>query len=93
MNVGRGAVLDTAALVAGLRAGRISGALLDVFDPEPLPPASPLWRVPNLVVSPHCSSDDAEQYIPLTFDLVMDNVRRLAARKPLRNAVDLRRQY
>ena len=93
VNVGRGAVLDTAALVAALRTGRLSGALLDVFDPEPLPPASPLWRVPNLLVSPHCSSDDAEQYIPLTLDLVMDNARRLATRKPLRNAVDPRRQY
>lgn len=93
VNVGRGPVLDAAALAAGLRAGRLSGALLDVFDREPLPASSPLWRAPNLLVTPHCSSDDAVQYIPLTLDLVFDNARRLAAGRPLRNAVDPRRQY
>lgn len=93
VNVGRGPVLDTDALVARLRAGRLSGALLDVFDREPLPPRSPLWRVPNLVVTPHCSSDDAEAYIPLTLDLVLDNLRRFADGRPLRNAIDPRRQY
>jgi phosphoglycerate dehydrogenase-like enzyme len=53
VNVGRSAVLDTAALVAALVAGRLRGALLDVHDAEPLPPDSPLWTVPNLWLTPH----------------------------------------
>lgn len=53
VNVGRAAVLDTAALVAALRAGRLRGAVLDVHDTEPVPPDSPLWSVPNLWLTPH----------------------------------------
>jgi phosphoglycerate dehydrogenase-like enzyme len=93
VNVGRGPIVDAAALAEALRAGRLSGAILDVFDQEPLPPDSPLWAVPNLYISPHCSSDDADQYIARTLDLALDNARRLALGKPLRNVVDARREY
>jgi phosphoglycerate dehydrogenase-like enzyme len=93
LNVGRGPIVDSDALAQALREGRLSGAILDVFDQEPLPAGSPLWSVPNLVISPHCSSDDAELYIPLTLDLAFDNARRLALGRALRNVVDPRRQY
>jgi phosphoglycerate dehydrogenase-like enzyme len=93
LNVGRGPIVDSAALAQALREERLSGAILDVFDQEPLPADSPLWSVPNLLVSPHCSSDDAELYIPRTLDLAFDNARRLALGRALRNLVDPRRQY
>ena len=54
VNVGRSSAMDYEALSDLLRAGHLSGAIIDVFDPEPLPPESPLWHVPNLVVTPHC---------------------------------------
>ena len=57
VNIGRASAVDTEALVAALRAGAIGGAALDVFEVEPLSPDSPLWAVPNLVVSPHMSGD------------------------------------
>ncbi len=53
VNVGRGAVIDEGALVAALEDGRLGGAALDVFETEPLPPQSPLWRLPNVIISPH----------------------------------------
>ena len=56
VNVARGAVIDEADLIAALRAGRLGGAALDVFEQEPLDPESPLWSLPNVLVSPHCSS-------------------------------------
>jgi phosphoglycerate dehydrogenase-like enzyme len=61
--------------------------VLDVFDPEPLPPDSPLWQMPNLLITPHCSSDDAERYTPDTLDLVFRNMARLLQGKPLLNRV------
>jgi phosphoglycerate dehydrogenase-like enzyme len=93
LNVGRGPIIDSAALAEALRAGTVSSAILDVFEEEPLPADSSLWSVPNLYISPHCSSDDAELYIPLTLDLAFDNARRLATGRPLRNLVDASRQY
>ena len=87
VNIGRAGVVDYDALADALRAGRLSGAVLDVFDPEPLPEASPLWDVPNLVVVPHCSSDDRDRYIPMTLDLFFDNLGRFLAGRPLRNRV------
>lgn len=87
VNFGRGAVVDVTALAERLRDGRIGGAILDVHDPEPLPADSPLWDTPNLIVTPHVSSDDDVAYIPKTLDLVFDNLGRLLAGKPLRNRV------
>ena len=88
LNIGRGAVMDTDALADMLRAGHISGAILDVFDPEPLPSDSPLWEVPGLTITPHCSSDDLENYARLTAELALHNVQRLLeGREPL-NPVD-----
>ena len=87
VNMARGPVVDTDALAAALTAGRLAGAVLDVFDPEPLPAASPLWDTPNLVITPHVAGDDDVSYIPRTLDLFFDNVARTLAGRPLRNRV------
>lgn len=83
----RAAVVDYEALRERLERREVS-AVLDVFDPEPLPPDSPLWRTPNLIVTPHCSSDDTDAYIPRTLDLVCANMRRFLAGEALENRVD-----
>jgi len=93
INVGRAGVVDYDALRAALTSGALSGAILDVYEQEPLPPSSPLWTTPNLILMPHCSSDDSERYMPLTLDLAFDNLRRLIAGRPLKNRVDPRRGY
>jgi glyoxylate/hydroxypyruvate reductase A len=93
INMGRARLVDYDALRAHLESGHLSGAVLDVFDPEPLPRSSPLWRTPNLIMTPHCSSDDARDYIPRTLDMFFDNVRRFLAGKTLRNRIDTRLQY
>ena len=87
VNVGRAATVDYDALAAHLRSGHLSGAVLDVFDPEPLPAGSPLWRVPNLVVTPHVSADDGDSYVALTLELVFRNLERLLESRPLVNVV------
>ena len=88
LNIGRAGCLDHAALIDALERGPLSGAVLDVYHSEPLDPASPLWRAPNLILMPHVSSDDAERYMPKTLDLVFANAGRLQRGEPLLNAVD-----
>jgi phosphoglycerate dehydrogenase-like enzyme len=77
VNVARGAVVDTDALVDALRAGRIQAAL-DVVDPEPLPADSPLWDCPGLLVSPHVGGSSSAMW-PRAYRLVRDQLHRLAA--------------
>ena len=74
VNIGRGPVMDYAALAARLEDGRLSGAILDVFEPEPLPADDPLWDVKNLIVMPHMSSDDPTAYIQRSFDVFFQNL-------------------
>ena len=93
INVGRAGLVDYDALRMRLESGALSGAIIDVFEQEPLPATSPLWQTPNLLVIPHCSSDDLDRYMPLTLDLVFENVTRLAAGKRLKNCVDPQRGY
>lgn len=93
VNFGRGAVVDAKALKAALTKGEISGALMDVFDPEPYPSSGPLWTAPNLIMTPHCLSDDAEHYLPRTLDLVFENLGRLLDGRKLKNRVDIKRAY
>jgi phosphoglycerate dehydrogenase-like enzyme len=93
INVGRGGLIDEAALAAALKAGRISGAILDVFSSEPLPPSSPLWDTPNLLVVPHVSADDAAQYMPRNFELFFRNCRRFFAGRALLNRIDPALEY
>jgi glyoxylate/hydroxypyruvate reductase A len=88
VNLGRARIVDYDALGERLTDGRLRGAILDVFDPEPLPTASPLWSVPNLIMTPHVSSDDEDHYAPLTIELVFNNIARWYAGKALRNVVD-----
>ena len=92
LNYSRAEVVDYEALREKLERGEMS-AVLDVFHPEPLPESSPLWNTPNLIITPHCSSDDTEYYTPRTLDLVMENMTRFIAGKPLRNRVNPRLQY
>ena len=87
INVGRASAMDTDALSDLLRAGHISGAIIDVFDREPLPPDSTLWSVPNLIVTPHVSADDGDNYVPITLDIFFNNLRRYMKGEPLQNVV------
>jgi D-3-phosphoglycerate dehydrogenase len=74
VNVSRGALIDTGALVAALQSGQIAGAGLDVTDPEPLPTGHPLWTVPNLVLSPHIAAGGG---YGLLADFVAGNLERV----------------
>ena len=87
INVGRAGTMDYDALVENLNRGHFSGAILDVFDPEPLPPESPLWTTPNLLVTPHISADDGNTYVAMTLDLVFQNLERLLNGRELKNLV------
>jgi len=92
VNYSRANLVDYSALSKRLSRGELA-AILDVFDPEPLPRSSPLWKAPNLIITPHCSSDDREQYTPRTLDLVFRNMLRFIERKPLLNRVNPELQY
>ena len=87
INVGRGSTFDYDALANLLASGHLSGAIIDVFDEEPLPQDSPLWAAPNFVVTPHVSADDGDSYVPITLELFFDNLRRYLDGQPLRNVV------
>ena len=92
VNIGRGATVDEAALVNALRDGVIAGAALDVFEVEPLPAESPLWRMPNVLVSPHRAGDH-EGWEADVAALFVENLRRFVAGEPLRNVVDVELGY
>jgi phosphoglycerate dehydrogenase-like enzyme len=92
INVGRGPVVDGAALVAALREGAIAGAALDVFDREPLPPEDPFWSMPNVIVSPHMAGD-VHGWLAWFTDSFLANLRRWQAGQALENVVDLRLGY
>jgi phosphoglycerate dehydrogenase-like enzyme len=90
INIARGPIVDEAALLDALRAGRLGGAVLDVFDTEPLPPAHPFWTLENVVVTPHISGPSTPREIGPIFN---DNLRRYVSGRPLRHTVDRRRGY
>ncbi|GAA2307896.1 D-2-hydroxyacid dehydrogenase [Actinomadura luteofluorescens] len=92
VNVGRGGLVAEDDLVEALRAGRIAGAALDVFEDEPLPESSPLWDLPNVIVSPHMSGDVVGWRDELV-RLFADNLGRYVSGRPLRNVVDKRLGY
>jgi phosphoglycerate dehydrogenase-like enzyme len=88
-NIGRGPTVDEPALVAALRAGHLGGAVLDVFASEPLPADSPLWDMPNVIVSPHIGGDELDT--PAAFGRVFRaNLAHYLAGEPLDHVVDKR---
>lgn len=87
VNIARGKVVDTEALVAALQSGRLAGACLDVTDPEPLPSDHPLWKFPNVVITPHLAAG-AELTAERGRALFVENLRRFGAGEPLYNVVD-----
>ncbi len=89
INVGRGVIVDLADLTAALQAGEIAGAGLDVFEIEPLPKEHPLWRMENVLITPHCAA--ASPRMPERhLETLLENLRRFVAGQPLLNVVDKR---
>lgn len=85
VNVARGPVVDTGALLAELERGRLLAAL-DVTDPEPLPPGHPLWRAPGVLISPHVGGPSSA-FLPRAKRLLVDQLTRYVNREPLRNVI------
>ena len=92
INVGRGELVDTDALVAALTDGRLAGAALDVVDPEPPPPDHPLWEAPNVSLTPH-NSGDVRGWREQLQRQFADNLGRYLAGRPLHNIVDKDRGF
>jgi phosphoglycerate dehydrogenase-like enzyme len=87
INIGRGAIVDLADLTAALAAGEIAGAGLDVYETEPLPAGHPLWKFPNVILTPHiagCSTRIAERHL----GVLLDNLGRFVRGEELKNVVD-----
>ena len=93
VNVARGALLDESALVNQIERGHLRGAVLDVFSEEPLPASSPLWALPNIVLTPHVSAVSPARFWERELSLFTDNWRRYARGEPLRNLVDKQAGY
>jgi len=86
VNVGRGELVDQAALTDALASGGLAGAGLDVFDPEPLPADDPLWDLPNVIISPH-TSGSSDGTTARVAEIFLDNLSRFVGGEPLRNEV------
>lgn len=93
VNVGRGALLDAAALGERLRAGTLRGAVLDVFEQEPLPADSPLWRLPRTLLTPHVSAVSPRRFWERELALILENWTRYREGDRLRNVVDQQAGY
>jgi phosphoglycerate dehydrogenase-like enzyme len=92
INIGRGELVQESALVRALREGWIAGAGLDVYATEPLPPGSPLWRLPQVVMTPHIAGTHPH-YMERSADIFMKNLKLYLAREPLFNEVDKQAGY
>lgn len=92
VNVGRGASVVTDALVDALRSGQVGAAALDVIDPEPLPPRHPLWRMRNVLITPHVAGLGQATHERIWL-LIRENLRRFAAGEPMLSVVDPDRGY
>ena len=92
INVGRGAVVDEAALIKALEDGKIRGAALDVFAVEPLPAGHPFYRMENVLLSPH-TADHVQDFIHLAVEAFLENLKRFQAGQPLMNLVDKHAGY
>lgn len=91
-NVGRGMTIDEMALIEALRSGRLAGAGLDVFETEPLPPDSPLWMLPNVILSPHASAGTPRTGERLAA-MFIEQLKRYVAGEPVENVVDRKLRY
>ncbi len=92
INIARGRLIDELALRRALESGWIGGAVLDVFSEEPLSPESPLYRTPNLIITPH-TSWASDRVVERTVELFVDNLRAFRAGEPMRNVVDVEAGY
>ena len=87
INIARGSMVDEEALIRALESGHLGGAALDVASKEPLPPESPLWGFPRVIISPHSASTADTENEKLT-EIFCDNLRRYLDGRPLRNLLD-----
>ncbi len=88
----RSRLIDYDALMQGLRSNKFS-AVVDVYDQEPLPKSSPLWQTPNLIITPHSSSNDPVHHAARSLDILFNNLRKFKAGEELSNQVDRTLQY
>jgi len=93
VNIGRQSAMDYVSLCEKLTKNELAGAILDVFEPEPIDPNSKLWDTPNLIITPHVSSDDGESYVRLTLELFVKNLKLFIEKKPLVNQIDKKLGY
>jgi phosphoglycerate dehydrogenase-like enzyme len=94
INVGRGPVIDQAALIRALQNKEIAGAALDVFEEEPLPENSPLWDMENVLISPHCTDrTENPDWLDLSMQLFVANFYRYQKGEALENVVDKKAGY
>ncbi len=87
VNIARGPIVDEAALLTALRNDQIAGAALDTFEQEPLPPDHPLWRLPNVTITPHATANSPRMH-ERQIALFLENLRRFQGNAPLLNIVD-----
>ena len=92
VNVARGGIVDESALLIALAQGPLAAAALDVFEQEPLPSDSPFWSLPNVIITPHCSSVDAGWEVR-SIEMFCDNLDRWKRGETLSNIVDPKRGY
>ncbi|CAE7202456.1 hypothetical protein CFE70_008444 [Pyrenophora teres f. teres 0-1] len=91
-NIARGQIIDQKALITALEQKQISGAALDVTDPEPLPKDDPLWEAPNVLITPHCSGS-TDVYADRAFQVLIENIKRERSGGNLINEVNRKRGY
>ncbi len=92
INIARGAVIDEPAMIEALQNSQLAGAALDVFEVEPLPPESPLWEMPNVIISPHSASTAETENAKIT-NLFRENLQLFLADEPMKNVLDVERLY
>ena len=93
INIGRESIMDYKSLFGRLENNEIAGAILDVFSEEPISSSSNIWKIPNLIITPHVSADDGDSYIRLTLELFIKNLEHFIANKPLLNQIDKKLGY
>ena len=93
VNIGRQSVMDYDYLCLKLKKNEIAGAILDVFSEEPIPQESKLWDTPNLVITPHVSSDSEGNYISMVLKIFFKNLKLFLEKKQLINQIDKKLGY